>query len=761
MTVEQRAAAQVARTLQDRLPRAFAVFAVTCAVVGAVECWTYPDRLPTFAALYGIGVAALAVGVWRARRRTTPPRRVVAITALALVVFIATVTAYFVLVRGQIELMALGLVYIVLGAVIVLPWGMVAQSGVVVAAIGGFAVATAFEVPAATPLAVQFVGLLSVAALTIFSARGIERYHLDLLRRDEEKNALLDIARDLTGEFDIDQVFDRIQQRIALLVDCDSVATYFLDRTAGVFRLTSHYGINSDKLQAVQAIPLPGPSPAISGQHDGGAAADPPERPENDPVPRRDLVARFGTRNLFVAPLLLHDASLGFLVAARRRDRPFQADEIRLIDSIARQLSVAIETEKHQRGKQEEAEAGTALARVGRELISALDTPVLLDRLCRVSAEVLHCDVSHALLRDPTTGDYLVRAGHDDDPERADRIRAHRQTSERVRELFANHGDGDLVRAARNPTDERTAKIDPQHEVAVALCVALRRGGELAGYLTLGRFEERPFGHHEERIASGISQVASLALENARLVEELDDANRVKSDFVANMSHELRTPLNVIIGYNDLLLEQAFGPLGAEQMDIIERTGRRARELLDLVNLTLDLSRVEAGDVPLLQREVIVANLLRDLELETRLMRVHPEVEVAWDVPPDLPPLHTDPSKLRVVVRNVVTNALKFTDSGSVHIAVGVLDGGIAITVADTGIGVPADMLEAIFEPFRQVDPTPGRAGGVGLGLHLVRRMLDMLGGRVEVESEVGKGSTFRIWMPLRRGPNEVLHEAS
>ena len=165
MTVEQRAATQVARTLQDRLPRAFAVIAVSCAVVGA------------------------------------------------------------------------------------------------------------FDIPSATPLAVQFVGLLSVAALTIFSARGIERYHLDLLRRDEERNALLDIARDLTGEFDIGQVFDRVQQRIALLVDCDSVATYFLDRTAGVFRLTSYYGINSDKLQAVHAIPLPGPSPAGSASAFTSSAA--------------------------------------------------------------------------------------------------------------------------------------------------------------------------------------------------------------------------------------------------------------------------------------------------------------------------------------------------------------------------------------------------------------------------------------------------------------------------------------------------------
>ena len=254
-------------------------------------------------------------------------------------------------------------------------------------------------------------------------------------------------------------------------------------------------------------------------------------------------------------------------------------------------------------------------------------------------------------------------------------------------------------------------------------------------------------------IAEEVTDTRRLRSERAALLDlvaELDRATRVKADFVANMSHELRTPLNVIIGYSDLLVDQMFGELSAEQRETVQRVGEQGRELLELVNTTLDMSRVESGRVPLALQEVDLVALLAEIELEAQLVRRNPVVQVTWQVDPTMPPLWTDPVKLKVIVKNLLLNALKFTDDGAVLVTAAPRDGGVELAVADSGIGIAPDMLGRIFEPFRQGDHGGIGRGGVGLGLHIVRRLLEALGGSIEVESVPEFGSTFRIWVPSR-----------
>jgi signal transduction histidine kinase len=280
--------------------------------------------------------------------------------------------------------------------------------------------------------------------------------------------------------------------------------------------------------------------------------------------------------------------------------------------------------------------------------------------------------------------------------------------------------------------------------------IALRRGGDIFGGLSVGyRERTEPFSPQQERIARGLAQLASLALENARLVEELEGANRVKSEFVATMSHELRTPLNSIIGYNELLLDGEFGPVTSNQSDILRRVSRSADELLDLINTTLDMSRLEAGRVLLDLRDVRPATLLAELDNETSALQTRPEVACLWEIAPDLPTLHTDPMKFKVIVKNLLTNALKFTERGTVTLTARPHRQGVEIRVADTGPGIPASALPYIFEAFRQADSSSTRRhGGVGLGLYIVRRLLDVLGGDVTVDSVEGRGTTFTLWFP-------------
>jgi signal transduction histidine kinase len=243
-----------------------------------------------------------------------------------------------------------------------------------------------------------------------------------------------------------------------------------------------------------------------------------------------------------------------------------------------------------------------------------------------------------------------------------------------------------------------------------------------------------------------------MALEHSRLVEELRRANRLKSDFLATMSHELRTPLNVIMGYNDLLLGEDFGPLGPEQAETLQRSQKSAEDLLSLINATLDVGRLEARQFPLDLEQVDLQALLEDTIVKETSR--HEKSAVVLDVPPELPPLETDRAKLKIVIRNLLANALKFTPpEGRITVSIQDRAGEVEITVADTGIGIAPDVLPIIFEPFTQGEnPMTRRFGGVGLGLYIVRRIIDLLGGTVTVESEVGRGSTFRVRLPVQQG---------
>jgi signal transduction histidine kinase len=218
------------------------------------------------------------------------------------------------------------------------------------------------------------------------------------------------------------------------------------------------------------------------------------------------------------------------------------------------------------------------------------------------------------------------------------------------------------------------------------------------------------------------------------------------------MSHELRTPLSVVIGYTDILSEGTFGPLMEQEASALRMIRRNAFELLDLITAILDLSRLEAGRLPLEIKEIQMPALLEEIKAETQGVWEQSKLAFVWNITDKLPLLRTDPGKLKMVIKNLIGNAVKFTEQGSIAVEAHGQQGGIAISVSDTGIGIPPAEVQNIFEPFLQVErSTTRRYGGIGLGLHIVRRLLEMLGGTVEVQSTVGHGSTFRVWIPSGR----------
>ena len=247
---------------------------------------------------------------------------------------------------------------------------------------------------------------------------------------------------------------------------------------------------------------------------------------------------------------------------------------------------------------------------------------------------------------------------------------------------------------------------------------------------------------------------ADLAEQNARLQwqsQEVERANKLKSEFLASMSHELRTPINALIGYSALLLDGVLGDVNQRQQDALLRGRSAAEHLLALINDILDLAKIEAGKMPLRLEEVS----LRDVTLEVT-QQVEPivrkkQLEFTIDIAPDCPPIYSDRTKVKQILLNLLSNAVKFTNRGRVSVEAHRAVDGVRIDVVDTGIGIRASDLHAIWEDFRQVDQSRTREfGGTGLGLSITRKLLDRLGGSVDVRSTYGEGSTFSVYLPLQ-----------
>ena len=249
-----------------------------------------------------------------------------------------------------------------------------------------------------------------------------------------------------------------------------------------------------------------------------------------------------------------------------------------------------------------------------------------------------------------------------------------------------------------------------------------------------------------------ITEERQVERETFRAKELAEEANRVKGEFLATMSHELRTPLNVIMGYVDLMIEDAFGPLSEEQKHTLQRVRVSADELFLLISALLDLSRLEAGRLPLEKQEIDLATFIEQLRVETEGLQDLSDLEFVWQVDAGCRSFSTDPNKLKTIVKNLIGNAVKFTESGQITLTARSLHEGIEIAVTDTGIGIPAEAQRLIFEPFRQIDGSTTRQySGTGLGLHIVKRLLEALGGMIRVDSVAGKGSTFRVWLPYEQ----------
>jgi PAS domain S-box-containing protein len=403
----------------------------------------------------------------------------------------------------------------------------------------------------------------------------------------------------------------------------------------------------------------------------------------------------------------------------------------------------------------DEAEVARILTRIQQELIAVFDTPALLQRLCQMTTEALDCDSSHTYVWRPEARRFELIASHGEEPDEVELRRAVEVPEAPISSLIERLERETVVDLTMDEVPwPLTLRNGADGTAGFAVCLALRCRDAMVGFqLAIDRRQGR-LSPLRSRIAHGIAQLASMALENARLMQKLELANGIKAEFVSTMSHEFRTPLNAIMGYTSLLLEGTFGDLTKEQTETLKHVGENSEDLLSLVESILDLSRLEKHRLDFEASEIAIEELMADVARETRRLQSKSGLEFIWRVEPDVPPLRSDVTKIKVALKSLIGNAAKFTSSGTVEVHAGSRDRGIEFCVADTGIGISNDILPIIFEPFRQGDGSMSRPyGGAGLGLFLVSRVMDALGGRVSVESEPGAGSRFTLWIPCEDSP--------
>jgi GAF domain-containing protein len=483
------------------------------------------------------------------------------------------------------------------------------------------------------------------------------------------------------------------------------------------------------------------------------------------PQPRQ-LYEKENVRTVLSVPMLREDKLIGVITTWRREVRPFSDKQIALVKTFADQAVIAVENvrlfqeiQERTRELQLSLEEVGALSEVSRAVSSSLNLHEVLSRVAGHAVNLSKSDGCGIFEFNPVRHAFDVVASHN--LSRAFLESVHTTTIDLDMTTIGQAADRgqpiqvpDMTNAYGHPFRDFTLKAG----FLSVLTVPMRGDGVIRGIVLLRRSP----GSFDDRVVNLLTALASqskVAIENARLFSEIEDkgrqieaANRHKSEFLANMSHELRTPLNAIIGFSEVLLDPALRVSEEERMQFLTDVLDSGKHLLGLINEVLDLAKIEAGKMELQIDRALMQDVVEAVANTMRSLATKKGIELRIDSDERLPPFSMDGPRVKQVLLNLVGNAIKFTpEGGKVWIRTGGKNGLVCVEVSDNGPGIAAEDQERIFLEFQQAGSEAGKPQGTGLGLALAKKFVEMHGGKIWLESEVGKGSRFFFTLPTQQ----------
>ena len=581
----------------------------------------------------------------------------------------------------------------------------------------------------------------------------------------QQQTATADVLKVISrSTFDLQTVLQTLIESAAKLCDADSAG--ITRQQEDVFYRAAHYGFSSEFVDYVGGIPVVPERGSVLGRailerkvvHIPDVQAD----PEYTWNKAQQLG---GYRTALGVPMLREGAPIGVFALTRSEVRPFTEKQIELATTFADQAAIAIENvrlfDEAQAQKREVTEAlehQTATSEI-LNVISRSPTNVqpVFDAIVESAARLCEATFSVVWRYD---GDQLhYAASHNFTPE----------VHNRLLQTYPKRPDRSIV-AGRAILDGTIAHVpdmlaDPEYarELALAgnwraaMAVPMLRDGKPVGAISVGKAEAVPFSERQIQLLTTFADQAVIAIENVRLFDEIQDKSRQleeasqhKSQFLANMSHELRTPLNAILGYSELMADGAYGEPSEKMLGILKRLEANGKHLLGLINDVLDLSKIEAGQLVLELSDYSVQDIAQTVRSTLEPLAADKKLAFKLELAPELPAGHGDGRRLTQVLINLVGNAIKFTDAGEVAIKAEANNGSFYVSVRDTGPGISAADQARLFQEFQQADNAiTKKKGGTGLGLAISKRIIEMHGGKIWVESQFGQGSTFAFTLPV------------
>jgi len=584
----------------------------------------------------------------------------------------------------------------------------------------------------------------------------------------EQQTATSEILRVISSSpTDLQPVLDTIVKSTARL--CDGSDAELLRVEGDSFRSAAAYG-PIPKISGPERLPIRRDVVAGRAIIDRRIVHifDVLSEPDGEFLLAKELATRFGFRSILSVPMLREGKAIGVINIRRAETGPFPEKQIQLLKTFADQAVIAIENvrlfkelEERTQDLARSVEQLRSLAGVSQAVNSTLDLDQVLSTIVAQAVQLSSADGGAVYEFNETTGEFRPRATYGFHQDLVDMLLA---TPLRM-------GEGATGRAAasRAPVEIADMRIEGAYtgplQAAIigagtraVLAIPLLREVRVLGGLVVSRKSVGAFGPEVVGLLQTFAAQSTLAIQNARLFREIEQkshelqiASQHKSQFLANMSHELRTPLNAILGYTELIVDQIYGKVPEKIRDVLDRVQKSGRHLLGLINDVLDLSKIEAGQLTLSLSDYSFQDAVQSVVSSVESLAKEKGLRLTVEVAPKLPVGRADERRIVQVLLNLVGNAIKFTDAGEVGIRVNAIDDAFVVSVSDTGPGIPKSQHERIFEEFQQVDGSSTRAkGGTGLGLAIAKKIIELHGGRIWVESVFGKGSTFTFSLPVR-----------